>query len=291
MRFVPLTLVLFRLRLSPRGKEHYSSEEQHYQSPPEIDIDKEGALVSSSIGEESKQGQQDTEDNEQRAEWKTKVDIHKTGEELLTKDQVKNQGQQEDSDPDRNRAQEPATACFRGFVGQRINQTFELFFATRFGKKADHDRNNEADGPGIDSSPKILRHLAWVGVNQGDPGALDPRGGARRDRQTVVDRRGHRSGEQAEERAMPGRAFPKHPQQKGGKKRRVDKGKDELEDVHNVVERRHKIGNGHRKRYPKEGRQLADHKQVGVGGVSPDVRLENVVGPDRVESSDIARHP
>jgi hypothetical protein len=87
-----ITLILFLLRFSPRSKEHECSEEQHDQPPPEVDIDKEGALVSSSIGEKSKQGQQDTEDNEQGTKWKTKVNIHRTGKELLTKDQVKNQG-------------------------------------------------------------------------------------------------------------------------------------------------------------------------------------------------------
>jgi len=61
---------------------------------------------------------------------------------------------------------------------------------------------------------------------------------------------------------MTGGAFPEHPEQKRSKKRRIDKRKDELQDIHNVIESGHEIGNCHRKSYAKECGQLADDETL-----------------------------
>jgi hypothetical protein len=167
----PLSLKLF-----PCDKEHESPEEKHHQSPPEIHVDKEGPLVDGSIRQESKQCEQTTEDDEQQAQRKTKVNVHNSNCKMLTKDQIKNQGQYKHADPDWNRPHEPVATRFGRFFSQCINQPSQFFFATRFREKAYQDRHKEADGPSVNRSIKILRHLTWIDVNRCNPGAFDTGG-------------------------------------------------------------------------------------------------------------------
>ncbi len=98
------------------------------------------------------------------------------------------------------------------------------------------DGDDQVDGEGEDGGPEVLRHVAGVVVDDGDPAAVDAGGGVVGDGQAVVDEGGEGSGEQAGEGCVAGGALPEHAEEEGGEERRVDDGEDELERVHDVVE-------------------------------------------------------
>ena len=85
-------LLLLCLRLLPCSKEHERPKDKHHQSPPQVDVDEKGPLIGGAIGEKSEQRQHSTKDEEQQAERKPKVHVHKSKCRMLTKDQIKNQG-------------------------------------------------------------------------------------------------------------------------------------------------------------------------------------------------------
>jgi hypothetical protein len=90
--------------------------------------------------------------------------------------------------------------------------------------------------------------------------------------------------------AVAGGALPEHAQQEGGEQRRVDEAEDQLQKIHDVVELRGEIGGGDRE-HDADDRGDAAHRQVmRSGGFRADVALINVVGEDRVEGRDVARH-
>ena len=90
MRFTG-DLLLLCPRLVSCREEHEGPKKKHYQSPPEVDVDKKGPLVGGAIGEESEQGEHSAEDEEQQAERKAKVNVHNSKCRMLSKDQIKNQ--------------------------------------------------------------------------------------------------------------------------------------------------------------------------------------------------------
>src|SRR5260370_23155719 len=88
--------------------------------------------------------------------------------------------------------------------------------------------------------------------------------------------------EQAGESAVPGRALPEHSKQKCGKERRVHKGKDELQHVHNIVEG---IGQvcGTDGKYDAKNSGGAAHPQiVRVRSAGAAVGLTDIVGPNMI---------
>ena len=95
-----------------------------------------------------------------------------------------------------------------------------------------------------------------------EPAAFDQGLRARRLGQAMMNRRRQDSAEQADERAMSGRAPPEHAEQEGGEKRSVHESEHQLEQIHDVVELRGEIGradgdddadDGGRASHPQEG--------------------------------------
>ena len=80
------------------------------------------------------------------------------------------------------------------------------------------------------------------------------------------------------------------PKQEGGKQRRVDEAKDQLDDVHGVVPVRRDVGGPDAQEDPDHRDHPAHPHIVGVAAVGRDVGLVEVVGPDRVEGRHVARH-
>src|SRR5437773_11871585 len=90
---------------------------------------------------------------------------------------------------------------------------------------------------------------------------------------------------------MAGGATPEHSQQKGSKQRRIDKGKEQLEEVHNVVELGCNIGSS-QTNSDAEDRSHPSHPEIVlVRAAWANVTLINVVGPDRIKGRDISGHP
>lgn len=61
-------------------------------------------------------------------------------------------------------------------------------------------------------------------MRHSDPAALDAWCAAQGQRQTVMNCRCERAGEESGERAMAARALPEHPEQERGEQRRIDEG-------------------------------------------------------------------
>ena len=128
-------------------------------------------------------------------------------------------------------------------------------------------------------------------MNDGHPPALgESHRRPDRNGQALVDRRRNRAGNQAPEGAMAARSPPEHAKQERREQRRIDKGKHQLEDVHDVVERRGEVRRAHAGE-DAEHRGPPTHCQVvGIRAVLLDMALIEVIGEDRVERGHIAGH-
>ena len=83
---------------------------------------------------------------------------------------------------------------------------------------------------------------------------------------------------------------PEHPEQERREKRRVHESEHELQDVHDVVERRGEVRRAHAGE-DAEHRGPPPHRQVvGIRAVLLDMALIEVIGEDRVERGHIAGH-
>ena len=105
-----------------------------------------------------------------------------------------------------------------------------------------------------------------------------------------MQRSGHGPCQQAIERAVSGRPPPEHPQQERREQRPVHEREHELQHVEDVVEARGAVGRQHARDDAEHRRRMTDAQIVPVGSTGADVRLINVVRPDRVERRDVAGH-
>src|ERR1700736_543463 len=108
--------------------------------------------------------------------------------------------------------------------------------------------------------------------------------------QPVMKGGGNDTTEQTEESRVSSRASPEHAEQERGKEGRVNKSKDELEQVHDVVEVGRKVGGGDTDTDPDDSRGATHPQQRGIVRLRPEISLVNIIGPNRVERGDIAGH-
>jgi len=102
-------------------------------------------------------------------------------------------------------------------------------------------------------------------------------------------RRGTR--QESHERTMPGSSPPEHAEREGREQRRIHEREDELEQVHDVVERARYVRCGNRQRDPAYGGHASHPQVVRVRCARPDVTLIDVVCPHGVERGRVACHP
>src|SRR5438067_11033512 len=131
---------------------------------------------------------------------------------------------------------------FHGLGCERIDQTDEFGLGPRLGGHGYANGDKQVDGEGEDSGPEVLCHVAGVGMDDADPGAVDAWRVARGNREAVVDECAEGACDESTEGTVSGGALPEHAEQKGCEQRRVDKGKDELQRVHDVVEAGSEVG-------------------------------------------------
>ena len=162
----------------------------------------------------------------------------------------------------------------------------KFFNGLRLGHQADQDRYYHASRPGVNRDPVVLRHGGREGLQCGNPPALSFCHG-----QAVRQSSRHCPCQQARERRVPSRAFPKHPQQKGRKQRRIHKREDQLQEVHDVVEMRGQIRRRYREDNTRYRRYAPYHQIVAIRRAPADVTLINVVREHRVEGRYVACHP
>src|SRR5579862_8752119 len=139
--------------------------------------------------------------------------------------------------------------------------------------EADCDGDDETDGPRENRDPEILRHGRGKLMNGRDPAAF-----TFGQRQAVSRGGGGGSREESGECAVAGGSLPKHSEKKCSEERGIHEGKDELQDVHDVVVALREIGGGDGERDTPYGRGAADPQVVAVRRVAADMALIEIVG-------------
>src|ERR1041385_8990790 len=102
---------------------------------------------------------------------------------------------------------------------------------------------------------------------------------------------GQNAAKKSKEGRLAGGASPEHAKEKGGKQRRIHKSKDQLEQVHDVVEMGREVGSGDADGDSDNGGGASHPQQSGIARLRPQISLVDIVGPDGIERSDITRHP
>src|SRR3989339_176293 len=96
------------------------------------------------------------------------------------------------------------------------------------------------------------------------------------------------TGKQSKERTMSGSALPEHPQQECCKKRSIDKSEDQLQKIHEIIEKPGHIGCPNTYQNTKDRSHLTHPQVVLIRFLWVDITLVYIVGPHRVKGSHIA---
>src|ERR1700736_3467392 len=109
----------------------------------------------------------------------------------------------------------PVLDRLHGFRRKAVNESDQLLFGTRACGEAHDDRDDEAGNPGGDRGPERLSQLAAVNDVRAEVAALHSRYRAAGERDPVMDRRGDRTGKEADECAVTCSSLPEHSQREG----------------------------------------------------------------------------
>src|SRR5215831_13491622 len=105
-------------------------------------------------------------------------------------------------------------------VGQGVDQAYQLALFARARYQAYEDGGEEANAPGPDCRPKILRHLTRIVMDdRAQPPAVQTCLRARGKGESLVERRAGRAQHQPAKSAVPGRPPPEHSKQESCEQR------------------------------------------------------------------------
>ena len=113
-----------------------------------------------------------------------------------------------------------------GLGGERVDETDKLRLGLGLGHEADDDGDDEVGAEGEDCAPEVLRHVAGVVVDHGDPAAVNAGVRFYGQGEAVVQHGRGGSGDEAGECTVAGGALPEHAQQESGEERRIDEAED-----------------------------------------------------------------
>ena len=103
--------------------------------------------------------------------------------------------------------------------------------------------------------------------------------------------RRQRPRDEPHERAVPSGPLPEHAEREGREQGRVDEREHQLQEVHDVVERRGDVGREDGQRHAEHRREPPHREIMPVGRAGAHVALIDVVRPHGIERRHVARHP
>ncbi len=175
-----------------------------------------------------------------------------------------------------------------GFVRNRchaINQSHQFRVGLGLGHQADHHGHDDANNPRPERAVHVLGHVVRIRRKRdvAQRRRIDLHPGPHSDRR-------HCPGQQTPESALRRRPLPQHAQHHRSEQRRDKEAEQSLHIVHDAEERHHQVRRAHRDQHTDDGGPASHLDVVFVAGVFVDQRAVDVVGPDRGERADVARH-